>query len=69
MNLTRKMFLFVFGLILLAPIVGCGVGTTEAESHRTVMRVTDYDARMLVDDIGVLTQYNHPLHTSRWVVD
>lgn len=69
MNLAKKSVLFVLGVVLTAPIWGCGVGSTPAENRRTVMRVADYDARMLVDDIGVLTQTNRPLRTSRWIID
>lgn len=69
MNLAKKAFLFVLGLGLVAPILGCGVGTTQAENNRTIRRVADYDARMMVDDLGVLTQTNRPSHTSRWVID
>ena len=69
MNLSKKTFLFVLGLFLAAPLLGCGVGTTQAENNRTIRRVADYDARMMVDDLGVLTQTNQPLRTSRWVID
>lgn len=69
MNLAKRAFLFVLGLVLAAPILGCGVGTTPAENNRTIRRVADYDARMMVDDLGVLTQTHQPSHTSRWAID
>ena len=69
MKLLKKASVFVLGLLLAAPILGCGVGTTQAENNRTIRRVADYDARMMVDDLGVLTQTNRPARTSRWVID
>ena len=69
MSLAKKAFLLVLGLALTMPIFGCGVGSTPAENGRSIMRVADYDARMLVDDLGVLTQTDRPLRTSKWVID
>ncbi len=69
MNLAKKACLLVLGLALTAPILGCGVGSTPAENRRSIMRVADYDARMMVDDLGLLTQTDRPLHTSRYVID
>jgi hypothetical protein len=69
MKLAKTTILFVLGLVLAFPIFGCGVGTTQAENNRTIRRVADYDARMMVDDLGVLTQTNRPARTSRWVID
>ena len=69
MNIAKRAFLFVLGLALVAPVLGCGVGTTQAENNRTIRRVADYDARMMVDDLGLLTQTHRAAHTSRWVID
>ena len=69
MKLGKKAVVFVLGIFLAAPLLGCGVGTTQAENNRTIRRVADYDARMMVDDLGVLTQTNRASHTSRWVID
>ena len=69
MKIAKTTFLFVLGLVLASTIFGCGVGTTQAENNRTIRRVVDYDARMMVDDLGVLTQTNRPARTSRWVID
>ncbi|HKQ47965.1 MAG TPA: hypothetical protein VJZ71_07850 [Phycisphaerae bacterium] len=69
MNRPKKALVFVLGLFLAAPLLGCGVGTTQAENNRTIRRVAEYDARMMTDDLGLLTQTNRPAHTSRWVID
>ena len=55
MNLVKKAFLLGLGLFLVAPIWGCGVGTTQEENNRTIRRVVDYDARLMTDDLGVFT--------------
>ncbi len=54
--------------MLIFPTVGCGVASSEAENRRTVRRVVDLDARMLVDDLGLLTQTHRPLRTSRYII-
>ena len=69
MKPAKKAFLFVLGLVLATPTLGCGVGTTQAENNRTIRRVADYDARMMVDDLGLLTKTNRASRTSRWVID
>jgi hypothetical protein len=69
MKLAKKAFLLGLGLFLAAPLWGCGVGTTQAENNRTIRRVAEYDARMMVDDLGLLTQTNRAARTSRWVID
>lgn len=67
--MTRKFAALVLLLALtIFPAIGCGVAATEPENRRTVMRVADFDAKMLVDDIGVLTQTHRPMRTSRYVI-
>jgi hypothetical protein len=66
-------FVKVFALALLActaviPMTGCGVGTTVADSNRAIGRVWDYDARMLVDDLGELVLAERPFHGSRYPI-
>ena len=69
MKLAKLAFLFTLGAALVSPILGCGVGSSAAENRRTIMRVADYDARMMVDDLGVLTQTERPSRTSKWIID
>jgi hypothetical protein len=54
--------------LLAVPALGCGVGTTVAENNRTIRRVWDYDARMLVDDLGELVLCERPFHGSRYPI-
>ena len=69
MRHLKKLLIVVFAVAAMWPVLGCGVGTTMADNRRTFNRVVDYDARMLVDDIGLLMQTNRTLRTSRWVID
>ncbi len=71
MSLTRKLMMLVFTVALAAPVLGCmgGVGSSAADSRRTLARIIDYDTRMLLDDIALLTQTHRTLRTSRWVID
>jgi hypothetical protein len=69
MKLAKIAFLFVLGAAFVSPIVGCGVGTNQAESNRSIRRVVDYDARMMVDDLGTLTQTDRPFRGSKWIID
>lgn len=69
MKLAKRLFLFVFAALMAAPLLGCGVGTTAEDNNRTLSRLIDYDARMLVDDLALLAQTNRTLRTSRWVID
>ncbi|MFO0973203.1 MAG: hypothetical protein U1A27_07180 [Phycisphaerae bacterium] len=47
---------------------GCGVGTTANENWRTFQRVSDYDARMLGDDVRLLTETQRPWRGSRYAL-
>lgn len=49
-----------------AALAGCGVGTTKEENWRTFKRVADYDARMMGDDVRLLTQTQRPWRGSRY---
>lgn len=69
MNRIKALLLAVAVAALVAPTFGCGVGSTAAENRRMVQRVADYDARMLVDDLGVLTQTNRPFRGSKYLID
>jgi len=68
--MNRKLIaLAVLAVAVISPVIGCGVATTEAENRRTLMRVADLDAKMLVDDIALFAQTNRPLRTSKWVIE
>lgn len=69
MRIARKMLLVVVAAMALSPMLGCGVGTTWEENQRTIRRVADYDARMMVDDLGLFTQTHRTTRTSRWIID
>jgi hypothetical protein len=69
MKAFRKLVLSVLAVLVVGPLVGCGVGTTQEENNRTIARVIDYDARMMVDDLLLFSQLDRPLRTSRWIID
>ena len=69
MRFAKYFLAVMLAIVVLAPVVGCGVGTSMADSRRTLTRIIDYDARMLVDDIAVFTQTTRTFRTSRWVID
>lgn len=69
MYFAKRVLLLVLLVCLIAPVVGCGVGSTPEENQRAFNRVVDYDARMLVDDVHLFLQVNRPLRNSRWVID
>ena len=69
MKRARKLLLATILLAMIAPLPGCGVGTTKEDSKRTVQRSLKYDTRMLVDDLGLFAQVDRPLRTSRWVIE
>lgn len=69
MNFAKKVLMLVILVALIAPVVGCGVATTQEENRRAFNRVADYDARMLVDDLNLLLQIDRPMRNSRWVID
>lgn len=68
--MNRKLAgLLLLVMVMLAPVVGCGVATTEPENRRIIMRTANYDALQLVDDLGLLTQTNRPFRGSKYVID
>ena len=69
MSFAKKMLMLVLLVVLVAPVVGCGVATTPEDNARSARRVADYDARMLVDDLQVFLQLDRPVRNSRWVID
>ena len=69
MNFAKRVLLLVLLVALVAPVVGCGVGSTQEENQRAFNRVVDYDARMMVDDLQVFLQIDRPFRNSRWVID
>ncbi len=69
MTLAKKMVLLLLVIVLVGPILGCGVGTTQADNKRAFNRVVGYDARMMVDDLALFWQTDRPLRPSRWVID
>jgi hypothetical protein len=69
MTFAKKMLMLVLIVVISAPILGCGVGSTPAEGQRCASRVVDYDARMFVDDITLFSQLDRPFRNSRWVID
>ena len=69
MKLAKKTVMLLVAFALIAPVVGCGVGTTQADNNLKLARVIDYDARQLVDDIALFAQTDRPLRTSRWIID
>ncbi len=69
MKFTKRLIVLALLVVLVVPIVGCGVGSTPAENRRAATRVVDFDARMLADDLALFLQLNRPLRTSRWVID
>jgi hypothetical protein len=69
MTVAKKTLMLVLLAIILSPILGCGVGSTQAENRRCASRVVDYDARMFVDDITLFSQLDRPFRGSRWVID
>lgn len=62
----------IFSLLVLAAgaagLYGCGVGSTQEENNRTIRQVADYDARMMTDDLGLLTQTNRPWRGSQYPI-
>lgn len=69
MTLAKKMVLLLLVIVLVGPILGCGVGSTRADTKRAFNRVADYDAREMVDDLALFMMTDRPLRTSRWVID
>ena len=69
MNFAKRVLMLVLLVALVAPVVGCGVGSTPEENQRAFNRVVDYDARMMVDDLQVFLQIDRPFRNSRWVID
>ncbi len=69
MRTIRKLLLVIVAAVAIGPMVGCGVGTTQEENWRTVRRVADYDARMMVDDLALFAQTHRTMRTSRWIID
>ncbi len=69
MKLVKTLMLLALTAAVVVPSLGCGVGTTPEENSRSIRRVADYDARMLVDDVGLLIMTNRTFRTSRWVID
>lgn len=61
--------LALLAIVMIAPVVGCGVATTQSENNRMISRVADKDARMLVDDIALFAQTNRPFRGSRYIID
>lgn len=69
MKFTKRLLVLALLVVLVVPILGCGVGVTPAENRRAATRVVDFDARMLVDDMALFLQLDRPLRNSRWVID
>lgn len=69
MTLAKKLLVLVLLIVLTTPMLGCGVGITPAANRRAAMRVVDYDARMMVDDVTLFLQLDRPRRGSRWVID
>jgi ABC-type uncharacterized transport system auxiliary subunit len=67
MNPLKRLTVLIVLFAALA-IAGCGVGSTQQETWRQVSRVANYDARMMVDDLSLLTQTHRPLRNSRWIL-
>jgi len=69
MTFAKRLLVLVLLLALTVPMLACGVGSTPAENRRSALRVVDYDARMMVDDLALFMQIDRPLRNSRWVID
>jgi len=69
MKTAKRLLCMVILAAMFAPVGGCGVGSTQEENNRAISRSYDYDARMLVDDLGLLIQVDRPRRTSRWIID
>ena len=69
MKFAKRVLMLVLLVALVAPVVGCGVGSTQEENQRAFNRVVDYDARMMVDDLQLFLQIDRPFRNSRWVID
>lgn len=69
MKLAKKLAMLLLLIVLIGPVVGCGVGTTPADNYQAAARTINYDARMMVDDINLFWQLNRPMRTSRWITD
>ncbi len=54
--------------VLSCAAAGCGLGRTSNENFRAAVRVADYDARMLVDDVALLLLTERPQRTSRLMI-
>jgi len=67
-KLAKRLVLLALLGIFFLPDCGCGVGTTVAQNDRSIRRVWDYDARMLVDDLGELVLCERPFHASRYPI-
>ena len=69
MTIAKRLLLLVLVVALSTPVIGCGVGSTQADQDRMVRHVADYDARMLVDDFATFTLLHRPFRGSRYVVE
>jgi hypothetical protein len=69
MKRLKSLLLAVAVAALVAPTIGCGIGSTEPENRRIVQRVAEYDTRMLVDDISLFAQTKRPFRGSRYLLD
>ncbi len=69
MKFAKSLFMLALAVAIVAPMLGCSVGATAADNRRTIARIADYDVRMMVDDLALLTQTHRTLRTSRWIID
>ena len=69
MRLVKTVLLIAIAAIVFAPVVGCGVGTSMADTRRDFERVVGYDSRMMVDDIALFAQTDRPFRGSHWIID
>ncbi len=67
-GLVKRIVLILALVCIVIPVVGCGVGTTVSDNNRSIARTADYDARMLVSDLGELAQVERPFHGARYPV-
>lgn len=67
---ARIRSLFVLFALTIVACAGCsgGVGRTSGEIDEDFRRVVEFDSRMLVDDISLFTQTEHPMRTSKWLI-
>lgn len=67
--MAKKILVLVLLIVLVGPVIGCGVGRTPADNRQAITRIADYDARLLVDDLALFLQLRRPMRASRWVID